>query len=88
MPHSAVSDLGLHCLPVSHKNDAMLKRVKIYWKYMLMVNGSSNEDMVFFSEKKIFILLVFCFVALRPKSTAMVMVGRSVHLTTLFPLQA
>ena len=25
-----------------------------------------------------------CFVALRPKSTAMVIVGRSVHLTTLF----
>ena len=27
------------------------------------------------------------FVALRPKSTAMVMAGRSVHLTTLFPGQ-
>ena len=32
----------------------------------------------------------FCvgFVALRPKSTAMVMAGRSVHLTTLLPKQA
>ena len=29
-----------------------------------------------------------CFVALRPKSTAMVMAGRSVDLTTLFPGQA
>ena len=29
-----------------------------------------------------------CFVALRPKSTAMGMAGRSVHLTTLFPGQA
>ena len=29
-----------------------------------------------------------CFVALRPKSTAKVMAGRSVHLTTLFPGQA
>ena len=29
-----------------------------------------------------------CFVALRPKSTAMVMAGRSVHLTTSFPGQA
>ena len=29
-----------------------------------------------------------CFVALHPKSTAMVMGGRSVHLTTLFPVQA
>ena len=28
------------------------------------------------------------FVALRPKSTVMVMAGRSVHLTTLFPGQA
>ena len=31
---------------------------------------------------------VFVFVALRPKSTAMVIAGRSVHLTTLFPGQA
>ena len=32
----------------------------------------------------------FCFVALRPKSTAtcVVMTGRSVHLITLFPGQA
>ena len=32
--------------------------------------------------------LFVCFIALRPKSTAMVMAGRSVHLTTLFPGQA
>ena len=32
--------------------------------------------------------LFVCFVALRPKSTAMVMAGRSVHLGTLFPGQA
>ena len=31
---------------------------------------------------------LFCFVALRPKSTAKVMAGQSVHLTTLFPGQA
>ena len=35
-----------------------------------------------------FICLFVCFVALRPKSTAMVIAGRSVHLTTLFPRQA
>ena len=29
-----------------------------------------------------------CFAALRPKATAMVIAGRSVHLTTLFPGQA
>ena len=32
--------------------------------------------------------LFVCFVAVRPKSTAMVIAGRSVHLTTLFPGQA
>ena len=34
------------------------------------------------------IIVLFVFVALRPKSTAMVIAGRSVHLTTLFPGQA
>ena len=32
--------------------------------------------------------ILFVFVALRPMSTAMVIAGRSVHLTTLFPGQA
>ena len=34
------------------------------------------------------VCLFVCFVALRHKSTAMVIAGRSVHLTTLFPGQA
>ena len=34
------------------------------------------------------VLAFVCLFALRPKSTAMVMAGRSVHLTTLFPGQA
>ena len=34
------------------------------------------------------LVFLVCFVALRPKSTAMVIAGRSVHLTTLFPGQA
>ena len=34
-----------------------------------------------------FIARLFVFVALRPMSTAMVIAGRSVHLTTLFPGQ-
>ena len=33
-------------------------------------------------------ILFVCFVALRPKSSAMVMAGRSVHLITHFPGQA
>ena len=40
-----------------------------------MVSSLSFMDMLFLS---------FFFVALRPKSTAMVIAGRSVHLTTLF----
>ena len=36
----------------------------------------------------ILFVCLFVFVALRPKSTAMVIAGRSVHLTTLFPGQA
>ena len=32
--------------------------------------------------------LIFCFVALRPKSTAKVMAGWPVHQNTLFPGQA
>ena len=35
----------------------------------------------------VIVCLFVCFVALRPKSTAMVIAGRSVHLTTLFPGQ-
>ena len=34
------------------------------------------------------VMFVVCFAALRPKSTAMVMAGRSVLLTTLFSGQA
>ena len=37
---------------------------------------------------EILVGLFVCFVALRPKSTAMVIAGRSVHLATLFPGQA
>ena len=48
----------------------------------------SDEDVVFIMLINVKILFyLFCFVALRPKSTAMVISGRSVHLTTLFPGQ-
>ena len=38
--------------------------------------------------RDVLILFVVCCVALHPRSTAMVMAGQSVHLTTLFPGQA
>ena len=50
----------------------------------------SGENGYLFSGSWGFVCLfcLFVFVALRPKSTAMVIAGRSVHLTTLFPGQA
>ena len=50
---------------------------------MVNVNGPDARKRVF----RVFFCLVGL-VALRPKSTAMVIAGRSVHLTTLFPGQA
>ena len=51
--------------------------------------GVHNEKLHFISQPKHMLFCLFvCFVALRPKSTAMVMAGGSVHLTTLFPGQA
>ena len=38
--------------------------------------------------KPVNLTLFVCFVALHPKSTALVIAGRSVYLTTLFPGQA
>ena len=46
-----------------------------------------GQSMKFGICMQVFVVVVG-FVALRPKSTAMVIAGRSVHLTTLFPGQA
>ena len=43
---------------------------------------------IILDKKSLDLFCLFVFVALRPMSTAMVIVGRSVHLTTLFPGQA
>ena len=70
------------------------------FKYWLHINKDAETDKlikdalqdnhVMFQNKKDCWLrcLFICFVALRPKSTAMVIAKRSVHLTTLFPGQA
>ena len=52
-------------------------------KRMQKVHHSQNSVV-----GRLFVCFFVCFVALRPKSTAMVIAGRSVHLTTLFPGQA
>ena len=46
------------------------------------INQSINQSII------VLHVVVVGFVALRPKSTAMVIAGWSVHLTTLFPGQA
>ena len=61
---------------------------------MLLYNGGSQVTVQGLSkglkgiEPVVKECLFVCFVALRPMSTAMVIAGRSVHLTTLFPGQA
>ena len=63
--------------------------------YLLEVNhciisaSTSFTPFVFIHFFSILLRTLFvCFVALRPKSTAMAMAGRSVHLTAIFPWQA
>ena len=77
----------LHRL-VAYSNHELSLENKI-WKripYELMV----QERSCFFKADSYlyYVVLFVCFVALRPKSTAMVIAGRSVHLSTLFPGQA
>ena len=68
---------------------ALLKILVLENKYKIVVPlfdaayVAPNEDITLVSKDSF-----VCFVALRPKSTAMVMAGRSAHLTTLFPGQA
>ena len=47
--------------------------------------GQTSSEVL---SKQFNLFFCFVFVALRPMSTAMVIAGRSVHLTTLFPDQA
>ena len=53
-----------------------------YWFKICRSNKNSNAS------QQLILCLFVCFVALHPKSTAMVIAGRSVHLTTLIPGQA
>ena len=62
---------------------------------IMFASDSMSKKYFFNSSKYMNVYFVYniivcfvCFVALHPKSTAMVMAGRSVHLTTLFPGQA
>ena len=59
-----------------------------YANYELLNKKKSEFDWSCLQESTVSEASLFCFVALRPESTAMVIAGRSVHLTTLFPGQA
>ena len=54
---------------------------------LLVIQYFNHRSNTYDNFTLVFCLFV-CIVALRPKSTAMVIAGRSVHLTTLFPGQA
>ena len=56
-----------------------------FWKCKTLEWDCANPDVCPFMET---VGWLVGFVALRPKSTAMVIAGRSVHLTTLFPGRA
>ena len=58
-----------------------------YKTYVVGTQKNRLDETVLLSTQNPCCLFV-CFVALRPKSTAMVIAGWSVHLTTLFPGQA
>ena len=53
-----------------------------------LVKSVYQKFVILFLNQNICFVCLFVFVALRPMSTAMVIAGRSVHLTTLFPGQA
>ena len=61
---------------------------KILIKSIRLREQMSFKMMHFHKQRAITLESFVCFVALRPKSTAMVIAGRSIHLTTLFPGQA
>ena len=56
---------------------------------LMSFHGFNSQSSSLYVEHILYdMFCLFVFVALRPKSTAMVITGRSVHLTTLFPGQA
>ena len=63
--------------------------LSFFYMYEKICQRITLED-IYLSDvtSQFFFYSFVCFVALRPKSTAMVIAGRSVHLTTLFPGQA
>ena len=73
--------LGAHAVLLSTQIICLIETI------LLSTHNICFIPMILLSTNNMFVCL-FVFVALRPMSTAMVIAGRSVHLTTLFPGQA
>ena len=54
------------------------------WSQSTIISNDQNASCSILVSQVGHELICFCFVALRPKSTAMIIAGRSLHLTTLF----
>ena len=63
----------MHCLVINRAYS------KFFGMNMIFISSCEAKNNIF--------LLFVCFVALRPNSTAMVIAGQTVHLTTLCPMQ-
>ena len=66
----------------NQKESTKKKNFKIKFQVILVFYWTKPET------ENMLTVFLFVFVALRPMSTAMVIAGWSVHLTTLFPWQA
>ena len=77
------------CVPISKALNTLIKCIvdtgeALYTCVLSSPTGPVGCHPLNFLIKSRFNVCFVCLVALRPKSTAMVMAGRSVHLTTLF----
>ena len=83
--YSYVTDFNTRNKLLTHK---LLKQGHRYHKLRKTFSKFYRRYYTETKKKRPIFICLFVFVALRPMSTAMVIAGRSVHLTTLFPGQA
>ena len=90
-----LKDVFLNPFPGIHNNCRLLSHLLVHFSSLFLKHYGPRSDCSDCSLRSSLIRVhsvcyhgFVCFVALRPKSTAMVMEGRSVHLTTFFPVQA
>ena len=72
-------------VPIKPNVDCLCRLLKMKIDTSLINSADPDHDL---GSQCLHFILFVCFFALGPKSTAMVMAGRSVHLATFFPRQA